>query len=125
MPPTYHGVARKRDPAFRPELEPPLRHRWADDPPLRLNTCERIEEAFGWMKTIAALKKTRYRGLERFGWSFTMAATAYNLIRLPKLMGAYDPELLPVNDHDLTRPLHLLKDRSLIPSQSVTSSMSC
>jgi hypothetical protein len=38
------------------------------------------------MKTIAGLKKTKYRGLE--GWSFIMAAAAYNLIRLPKLMGA-------------------------------------
>jgi transposase len=49
---------------------------------------KRIEEGFGWMKTIAGLKKTKYRGLERVGWSFTMAAAAYNLIRLPKLMGA-------------------------------------
>ena len=38
------------------------------------------------MKTIAGLRKTKYRGLERVGWSFTMAAAAYNLIRLPKLM---------------------------------------
>jgi len=49
---------------------------------------KRIEEGFGWMKTIAGLKKTKYRGLDRVGWSFTMAAAAYNLIRLPKLMGA-------------------------------------
>ena len=47
---------------------------------------KRIEEGFGWMKTIAGLKKTKYRGLERVGWSFTMAAIAYNLIRLPRLM---------------------------------------
>jgi hypothetical protein len=38
------------------------------------------------MKTIAGLK--RNCGLERVGWSFTMAAAAYNLIRLPKLMRA-------------------------------------
>ena len=49
---------------------------------------KRIEEGFGWMKTIAGLKKTKYRGIGRVGWSFTMAAAAYNLIRLPKLMGA-------------------------------------
>jgi transposase len=49
---------------------------------------KRIEEGFGWMKTIAGLKKTKYRGIGRVGWSFTMAAVAYNLIRLPKLMGA-------------------------------------
>ena len=28
---------------------------------------KRIEEGFGWMKTIAGLKKTKYRGLERVG----------------------------------------------------------
>jgi transposase len=45
-----------------------------------------IEEAFGWIKTIAGQAKTRFRGLERVGWSFTFAAAAYNLIRLPKLL---------------------------------------
>ena len=49
---------------------------------------KRIEEGFDWMKTIAGLKKTKYRGFEKVEWSFTMAAVAYNLIRLPKLMGA-------------------------------------
>ncbi len=49
---------------------------------------KRIEEGFGWMKTIAGLKKTKYRGLDKVGWSFTMAAAAYNLIRLPKLICA-------------------------------------
>jgi hypothetical protein len=48
---------------------------------------KRIEEGFGWMKTIAGLKKTKYHRLERIGWSFTMAAAAFNLIRLSKLMG--------------------------------------
>ena len=49
---------------------------------------KRIEEGFGWIKTIAGLKKTKFRGLDRVGWAFTFAAAAYNLIRLPKLMGA-------------------------------------
>ena len=48
---------------------------------------KRIEEAFGWIKTIAGLRKTRFRGVERVGWSFAFAAAAYNLIRLPKLIG--------------------------------------
>jgi transposase len=48
----------------------------------------RIEEAFGWIKTIAGQARTRLRGLERVRWSFTLAAAAYNLIRLPKLIGA-------------------------------------
>jgi transposase len=49
---------------------------------------KRIEEGFGWMKTIAGLRKTKYRGLDKVGWAFTLAAAAYNLIRLPKLMAA-------------------------------------
>ena len=49
---------------------------------------KRIEEGFGWMKTVAGLRQTKYRGLEKVGWAFTLAAAAYNLIRLPKLMAA-------------------------------------
>jgi hypothetical protein len=49
---------------------------------------KRIEEAFGWIKTIAGQEKTKFRGRERVGWAFTFAAAAYNLIRLPKLMAA-------------------------------------
>jgi len=47
---------------------------------------KRIEEGFGWMKTIAGLRKTKYRGLEKVEWSFALAAAAYNLIRIPKLV---------------------------------------
>ncbi len=49
---------------------------------------KRIEEAFGWMKTIGGQRKTRFRGVERVGWSFAFAAAAYNLVRLPKLIAA-------------------------------------
>jgi transposase len=49
---------------------------------------KRIEEGFGWMKTVAGLRKTKYRGLEKVGWAFTFGAAAYNLVRLPKLMAA-------------------------------------
>jgi transposase len=49
---------------------------------------KRIEEAFGWVKTIGGQRKTRYRGTPRVGWMFTLAAAAYDLIRLPKLLGA-------------------------------------
>jgi len=49
---------------------------------------KRIEEGFGWMKTVGGLRKTKYRGLEKVGWAFTMGAAAYNLVRLPKLMAA-------------------------------------
>ncbi len=47
---------------------------------------KRIEEGFGWIKTIAGQRKTRFRGRDRVGWAFTFAAAAYNLVRLPKLL---------------------------------------
>ena len=47
---------------------------------------KRIEEAFGWIKEIALQRRARHRGRERVGWQFTLAAAAYNLIRLPKLL---------------------------------------
>jgi transposase len=47
---------------------------------------KRIEEAFGWAKTVAGLRKMRHRGLPKVDWQFTLAMTAYNLIRLPKLL---------------------------------------
>ena len=49
---------------------------------------KRIEEAFGWVKTVGGQRKTRFRGAERVGWAFTFAMAAYNLVRLPKLMAA-------------------------------------
>lgn len=49
---------------------------------------KRIEETFGWIKTIAGLDRTKFRGRERVGWAFTFAAAAYNLARLPKLLEA-------------------------------------
>ena len=47
---------------------------------------KRIEEAFGWIKTVARQEKTKFRGRGRVGWAFTFAAAAYNLVRLPKLL---------------------------------------
>jgi transposase len=49
---------------------------------------KRIEEAFGWIKTVGGLRKTRHRGTARVGWLFTLTAAACNLIRLPKLLAA-------------------------------------
>lgn len=49
---------------------------------------KRIEEAFGWIKTVAGLRKTKLRGLLKVDWSFTFAAAAYNLVRAPKLIAA-------------------------------------
>ncbi len=47
---------------------------------------KRIEEIFGWLKTVAGLRKTRHRGIARVGWMFTFALTAYNLLRLRNLL---------------------------------------
>lgn len=47
---------------------------------------KRIEEVFGWMKSSAGFRQTRHRGRDRVAWCFDLAATAYNLIRLPKLL---------------------------------------
>ena len=51
-----------------------------------LRIRKRIEEVFGWMKTVGGLRKTRHRGTARVGWMFTFVAAAYNLVRLPKLL---------------------------------------
>ncbi len=53
---------------------------------ISLRIRKRIEEAFGWIKTVAGQDKTKFRGRDRVGWAFTFAAAAYNLVRLPKLM---------------------------------------
>jgi transposase len=47
---------------------------------------KRIEEVFGWIKTVGTLRKTRHRGLEAVAWVFTFTATAYNLVRMRNLM---------------------------------------
>src|SRR5205823_1235677 len=47
---------------------------------------KRIEEAFGWMKTVGGLRKTKLRGLPKVDWVFSFVAAAYNLVRAPKLI---------------------------------------
>ena len=49
---------------------------------------KRVEEVFGWMKTVGLMRKTRHRGLARVGWCFTLTAAAYNLVRLRRLVAA-------------------------------------
>jgi transposase len=46
---------------------------------------KRVEEIFGWMKTVGGLRKLRHRGLELVGWMFTFTAAAYNLVRIRNL----------------------------------------
>ena len=48
---------------------------------------KRVEEIFGWMKTVGGFRRTRYRGLDRTGLAGHLVATAYNLVRMAKLLG--------------------------------------
>jgi len=47
---------------------------------------KRVEEIFGWLKTVGGMRKTRFRGKKRVGWMFTWALAAYNLVRLRNLL---------------------------------------
>ncbi len=49
---------------------------------------KRVEEIFGWMKTVALIRKVRHRGRERVRWIFTWAAAVYNLVRMRNLVEA-------------------------------------
>jgi transposase len=46
---------------------------------------KRVEEVFGWLKTVGLCRQTRFRGRARVGWMFTFAVAAYNLVRLRNL----------------------------------------
>jgi len=48
---------------------------------------KRVEEVFGWLKTVALMRKVRHRGRQLVQWMFTLAAAAYNLVRLRNLVG--------------------------------------
>jgi Transposase DDE domain len=47
---------------------------------------KRVEEIFGWLKTVALFRKTRHRGVLRVGWLFTFATAVYNLVRIRNLL---------------------------------------
>ncbi len=49
---------------------------------------KRVEEIFGWMKTVGGMRKLRHRGLELVRWMFTFSAAAYNLVRIRNLSTA-------------------------------------
>jgi transposase len=46
---------------------------------------KRIEEIFGWLKTVGGLRKLRHCGHERVTWMFTFAVAVYNLVRIRNL----------------------------------------
>ena len=47
---------------------------------------KRVEEVFGWIKTVGLMRQTRHRGLKRVGWMFTFTAAVYNLVRIRNLL---------------------------------------
>ena len=47
---------------------------------------KRVEEIFGWLKTVALFRKARHRGVRRVGWLFTFAAAVYNLVRIRNVL---------------------------------------
>jgi transposase len=49
---------------------------------------KRIEEIFGWLKTIGLMRQTRHRGVDRVDWMFTFATAVYNLVRIRNLTAA-------------------------------------
>lgn len=49
---------------------------------------KRVEEIFGWLKTVGGLRKTRHRGVARVAWMFCLALAAYNLVRMRNLSPA-------------------------------------
>jgi transposase len=48
---------------------------------------KKVEEGFGWLKTIGLLRKTRHKGVARGGWMFTFTNAVYNLIRIRNILG--------------------------------------
>ncbi|MDH4082328.1 MAG: transposase, partial [Nitrospira sp.] len=47
---------------------------------------KRVEEIFGWLKTVGLRRKVKLRGVQRVGWLFTFAAAVYNLVRMRNLV---------------------------------------
>jgi hypothetical protein len=49
---------------------------------------KRVEEIFGWLKTVGLWRKVKLRGVPRVGWLCTFAAAVYNLVRMRNLVEA-------------------------------------
>jgi len=59
--------------------------------PISQQIRKRVEEVFGWMKTVGGFRRTRYKGADRTGLAGYLVATAYNLVRMAKLVGGEAP----------------------------------
>jgi len=87
-PPASGG--RNAEVDFRGQKRSNEAHESTTDPGARLyrKIRKRIEEGFGWIKTVGGQRKTKFKGRDRVGWAFTFTAAAYNLVRLPKPLEA-------------------------------------
>jgi Transposase DDE domain len=47
-----------------------------------------VEKIFGWLKVLAGLRQTKFRGRWRVDWIFSLGAAAFNLIRTAKSIPA-------------------------------------
>ncbi len=54
--------------------------------PVSQRIRKRIEEAFGWAKTVGPVRKTKFRGVSRVGFQFVLTMAAYNLVRMRTLL---------------------------------------
>ena len=55
---------------------------------------KRVEEIFGWFKTIGGFRRTRCRGVDRTGLLGYLVATAYTLVRLSRLVAGEEREAI-------------------------------
>jgi transposase len=63
--------------------------------PLRQRIRKRVEEIFGWMKTVGGFRRTRYHGADRTGLAGYLVAAAYNLVRMVKLVRGHPALTVP------------------------------
>ena len=58
---------------------------------------KRVEEIFGWMKTTGGFRRTRYLGLDKTHMAGYLVASAYNLVRMVRLVAAAVPAARPAD----------------------------
>ncbi len=105
---TLHVAAKAKGPAIDARTTRPAGYA------ISQRIRKKIEEAFGWSKTIGPIAKTMLRTAERVGAQFTFTLAAYNLVRLPKLPAASRKE-------DMTGPAEDTSDgpRNTVPPASL------
>lgn len=80
---TPHVAARKADIRRRSAIDKrTTRH---DGYAISQRKRKRVEEIFGWLKTVGGLRKTRHKGREKVEWMFTFGLAIFNLVRIRNL----------------------------------------